>query len=109
MIRNDFDFISDEELDQLVEQFNNTFIKYFKDNNILEEYVSYYIAERINCNFLFREKMDDIIFSALNDLSQFCVIDCDYNKIKQILHEKYKLEITNDNPLNVLWYRPFIK
>ena len=39
MIRDDFDFISDEELDQLVEQFNNTFIKYFKDNNIFSVYI----------------------------------------------------------------------
>lgn len=102
MIRDDISQVTNEEFDKLVETFDNTFAKHFKDNNILEEYVSYYIAERIKHNFLFREQMDDIVFSALNDLSQFYVADCDYDKIKQLLETKYKLKITNENPLEII-------
>ena len=54
MIRDDFNCISDEELDKIAEGFNNALIKWFKNNHILENYVSYYIVERINCKFLFR-------------------------------------------------------
>ncbi len=47
--------------------------------------------------------MDDIVFSALNDLSQFYyVADCDYDKIKQLLETKYKLKTTNENPLEII-------
>ncbi len=102
MIRDDISQVTNEEFDKLVETFDNAFTKHFKDNNILEEYVSYYIAERIKHNFLFREQMDDIVFSALNDLSQFYVADCDYDKIKQLLETKYKLKITNENPLEII-------
>ena len=102
MIRDDISQVTNEEFDKLVETFDNAFAKHFKDNNILEEYVSYYIAERIKHNFLFREQMDDIVFSALNDLSQFYVADCDYDKIKQLLETKYKLKITNENPLEII-------
>ena len=102
MIRADINQVTNEEFDKLVETFDNAFTKHFKDNNILEEYVSYYIAERIKHNFLFREQMDDILFSALNDLSQFYVADCDYDKIKQLLETKYKLKITNENPLEII-------
>ena len=102
MIRDDINQVTNEEFDKLVETFDNAFTKHFKDNNILEEYVSYYIAERIKHNFLFREQMDDIVFSALNDLSQFYVTDCDYDKIKQLLATKYKLKITNENPLEII-------
>lgn len=102
MIRDDINQVTNEEFDKLVEAFDNAFTKHFKDNNILEEYVSYYIAERIKHNFLFREQMDDIVFSALNDLSQFYVADCDYDKIKQLLETKYKLKITNENPLEII-------
>ncbi len=102
MIRDDINQVTNEEFDKLVETFDNAFTKHFKDNNILEEYVSYYIAERIKHNFLFREQMDDIVFSALNDLSQFYVADCDYDKIKQLLENKYKLKITNENPLEII-------
>lgn len=102
MIRDDINQVTNEEFDKLVETFDNAFTKHFKDNNILEEYVSYYIAERIKHNFLFREQMDDIVFSALNDLSQFYVADCDFNKITQLLETKYKLKITNENPLEII-------
>lgn len=102
MIRDDINQVTNEEFDKLVETFDNAFTKHFKDNNILEEYVSYYIAERIKHNFLFGEQMDDIVFSALNDLSQFYVADCDYDKIKQLLETKYKLKITNENPLEII-------
>ena len=102
MIRDDINQVTNEEFDKLVETFDNAFTKHVKDNNILEEYVSYYIAERIKHNFLFREQMDDIVFSALNDLSQFYVADCDYDKIKQLLETKYKLKITNENPLEII-------
>lgn len=53
MIRDDISQVTNEEFDKLVETFDNAFTKHFKDNNILEEYVSYYIAERIKHNFLF--------------------------------------------------------
>ena len=102
MIRDDMNQVTNEEFDKLVETFDKAFTKHFKDNNILEEYVSYYIAERIKHNFLFREQMDDVVFSALNDLSQFYVADCDYDKIKQLLETKYKLKITNENPLEII-------
>ena len=102
MIRDDINQVTNEEFDKLVETFDNAFTKHFKDNNILEEYVSYYIAERIKHNFLFREQMDDIVFSALNDLSQFYVAGCDYDKIKQLLETKYKLKITNESPFEII-------
>lgn len=95
MIRDDINQVTNEEFDELVETFDNAFTKHFKDNNILEEYVSYYIAERIKHNFLFREQMNDIVFDALNDLSRFYVTDCNYNKIKQLLETKYKLKTNN--------------
>ena len=43
-----------------------------------------------------------LFFSALNDLSQFYVADCDYDKIKQLLETKYKLKITNEPPLEII-------
>ena len=102
MIRDDINQVTNEEFDKLVETFDNAFTKHFKDNNILEEYVSYYIAERIKHNFLFREQMDDIVFSALNDLSQFCIDDCDYQILNNILQEKYHLKIISEKPLDIV-------
>ena len=102
MIRDDFNCISDEELDKIAEGFNNALIKWFKNNHILENYVSYYIVERINCKFLFREKLDELVFSALNDLSQFCINDCDYQILNNILQEKYHLKIISEKPLDIV-------
>lgn len=103
MIRDDINQVTNEKFDKFVETFDNSFAKHFKDNNILEKYVSYYIAEIIKHNFLFREQMDDIVVSTLNDLSQFYyVADCDYDKIKQLLETKYKLKTTNENPLEII-------
>lgn len=102
MIRDDINQVTEEELNQLIKQFDNSFKKYFKDNQLLEKYVSYYISERIKSNSLFKQKLDDVILTALNELSQFNIDDCNYKIIKEILEKKYKLKIINNNPLEII-------
>lgn len=101
MIRTDLNTIKLEELDKLNNKFNVEFKNYIKNSELLENYISFYIAERINCKFLFSTDLNDIISSALDDLSQFKVSECDKEKIKIILKKKYNYIILKEKPLDI--------
>lgn len=101
MVRDDINEVNDEEFDKLIISFDTAFDKYFRDNQLVEKYVAFYIAERLKHNFLFRQTLVDIIRASLNDLAQLNEDDCNYDIMKRILKEQYSFEIVSDDPLNI--------
>lgn len=102
MVRDDINEVNDEEFDRLIISFDTAFDKYFKDNQLVEKYVAFYIAERLKHNFLFRQTLVDIIRASLNDLAQLNEDDCNYDAMKKILKEQYSFEIISDDPLEII-------
>ena len=101
MVRDDINEVDNEEFDKLIVSFDSAFDKFFKDNQLIEKYVAFYIAERLKHNFFFLFTLDDIVFASLNDLAQFNEDDCNYDIMKRILKEQYSFEIVSDDPLNI--------
>ncbi len=100
MVRDDLSEIKDQEYNKIITPVYNDIYKYIR-MNILSEYIGYYITRCYNGNALWRQSLDLIINSALNDLAQLEVEHCNKTEIKKILETEYKLKITNENPLQI--------
>ena len=100
MIRNNFD-VSDDEFHAIVEPFDKEIKKYIKEN-ILYDYLAFYLATGYNLDALWEGILVAHLNSAIDDL---CAIhfrnDFDYSLVNKILKEKYNLEIINDTPLEI--------
>lgn len=100
MIRSDFD-ISDEEFDKVSKPFVDEIKKYIRDN-IIYEYMAFYIATGYNKDALFKGTLSGVFNAALDDL---CELDfgssADIKKLKSILQEKYDLLLTSDTNLEI--------
>ena len=101
MFRNDFGKLSDDKFLEVVEPHNKAISEYIK-NNILYDFVAFYIAKGYELNALWEENLTVHVNSAIEHLSavefknQF-----DYAIFKFILEKKYSLVVTNEKPLKV--------
>lgn len=101
MIRYDLDEdVSDEDYEQKLEPCLDEIEQYIKDN-IVNDFVAMDIATFYKKDAMWAEPLDVIIKGALDDLAQVTIDYCNKEKIKQILAEKYKLKITNENPIDI--------
>lgn len=98
MIRNDMDAITDDKFDNVVLPCRDKIINYIK-NNILDEYVAYNIATYYKNDAIWNEPFELQIISALEDLAQLNVSDCNIQNIKNILKTKHHLNVISDDPI----------
>ena len=100
MIRTDLEDISEEEFEKVilpcVEEMHNYIV-----DNFLNETVAHHIATYFKGNAMLRQNLNQQLNSAVEDLAQFTAMDCDIEKIKEILEKEYKLKIKNDSPLDI--------
>lgn len=100
MIRSDFD-ISDEDFNKVCQPFMDEIKRYVKDN-IIYEYMAFYIAVGYQKDALFKGTLSGVFNAALDDL---CEIDfgssADIKKLKSILQDKYNLLLTSDTNLEI--------
>lgn len=101
MFRNDFGKLSDDEFLEVVEPHNKAISDYIK-NNVLYDFVAFYIAKGYELNALWEENLTVHVNSAIEHLSAIEFKNqYDYDILKFILEKKYSLVITNENPLKV--------
>ena len=100
MIRKDKKNISDEEFKKIIDPCIKVITKYIKEN-ILDEFIAFDIATHYKMNALWDEPFDNQIYSAIQDLSEMKLSDCNKDNVKRILKEKHKLEVTSENPLEI--------
>lgn len=100
MVRHDMDTISDDEFDKTIAESNKAIVKYIKDE-FLNEYIAYNLAICYKMDSMWSEKFDLLISSAIEDFYQITVVDCDKNKIKKLLEEKYKLKVIKEEPTEI--------
>lgn len=99
-MREDLDNIDDNEFEELFAELNKSIINYIK-SNFLCDYIAFYIAERVKHNALFTQSFENIVNSALYDLSQCTFEDCDEKKINKILNKKHDLIILNEENMEI--------
>ena len=100
MIRKDCSDIDEETFLNVVLPANKVIHKYVVDN-FLYDYVAFYLATYYRMDAMWECKMEQEVNSALCSLCNFESQKMNYKKIKNILKEKYKLEITNEKPLRI--------
>lgn len=91
--------ISDEEFEELIEPWSNACYRYLHDD-ILPEYVAFYLATGVQMKALFSNTYRIHINSAADVFN----IKYDYefvkSKVTNILSEKYHLRVISEDPLN---------
>lgn len=91
--------IMDEEFEELIEPFWDACYRYLH-NDILPEYIAFYLAEGVKLKALFSNTYRIHINSAADVFN----IKYDYefvkNKVTRILAEKYHLRVISEDPLN---------
>ncbi len=97
MIRTSMDDISDEEFDKIVFPFDEAITKYI--DNMVYDYMAYYIATGYKMSAIWNSSLKAHCNSSMDNISS--IDNFDYNKIKEILKEKYKLKIVNDEQLEI--------
>ena len=101
MFREDYD-ISDEEFESVTKYFDDDLDNWMDYDSIVNEFVAFYIASGIKHHALWKGALSGHINGAVETLSGYFLDKrCNVEKMKQILKEKYKLEVTNDNPLEL--------
>lgn len=100
MIRDDYYNVCNKESEKIIDSFEEKIKNHIKDN-ILSDYLTYYIAVCYDMNCLWRENIDALIESGLDSLSQLKFNDCDLEKIKLKLMKKYNLSIINLDPIDI--------
>ena len=91
---------ADEVFDDIVNPCNEYIINYIKEN-FLNEFIAFDIATCYNMNAMWDEPFETQINSAIEDLSQLRVSDCDKSKVISILESKYKLRVKNESPIDI--------
>ena len=100
MIRKECEDINEKIYKELVIPFNNCVEKYIKDN-IINEFVSFYIATAYKMDILTINDLLNIFSEATEALCQTIKDYCDKEIIKEILETKYKLRIINEYPITI--------
>lgn len=94
--RNEKD-ITDEEFLNIILPFENVLEEYFI-NNIIYEFVAFYLAKGYEMNSLWECPLQHQINSAIETLSGIKIKDkFNYNKLYKILKDKYSIKIINTN------------
>ena len=94
----DFDNMSDEEFAKMFEEFDNKMDKFLEQDDFFNRFVAYFIAEEYKQELLPNDSFEVIIRTAIDTLS---VIQTDKDKIKSYLKNKYNLEVTNEDNLEL--------
>jgi len=100
MIRNDMNDISDDDFENVVSPCNDMIMKFIKET-ILDEFVAFDLATYYKNNAMWDEPFELQIKSAIEDLAQLTVKDCNKENIKDILKNKYKLNVVNESPIDI--------
>ena len=100
MIRHDCSDIDEETFLNYVVPASDTVKKYVVDN-FLYDYVAFYLATYYKMDAMWECKMEQEVNSALCSLCNYENTELDYKKIKNILREKYQINITNEIPLEI--------
>ena len=101
MIRKDLNDITEESYLDIVIPFNKQIANFIVDS-FLNEFVAFYFYKGYNESAIWNEPVDDIINTACESFVNISKDDCDLKLIKEILKEKYKLEIINDEHLEII-------
>ena len=100
MIRHDCSDIDEETFLNYVVPASDTVKKYVIDN-FLYDYVAFYLATYYKMDAMWECKMEQEVNSALCSLCNYENTELDYEKIKNILREKYQINITNEITLEI--------
>ncbi len=100
MIRKESDDINKDLFEKVVIPFND-FIHNHISDNIINEYIAFYIASSYEMDALFESEMINVFGEAVDSLRQVSNMDFDTAVIKELLKEKYKLEIIKEIPLEI--------
>ena len=98
MIRKIDEKITEEEFESIILDFDNKIDNYIKEK-IITDYLAFYIATAYKENALWEGYINQLIGTALENLVNYINIIPDFNKIKEILKTKYKLELKGNNIL----------
>lgn len=101
MFRTDFNEISDDDFVKVVRPHDKEIDKYIRDN-ILYEFIAFYLARGYELNALWQGSLEAHANSAIESMSgiQFRS-NYDYKRLKKVLKDKYGYLIVNDNPLDL--------
>ncbi len=91
--------LTDEEYEEMTEDFNNELDKYIK--SMTEEYVAYYLYLGYKLSAIAENKLNTIAYSAADSLSGTVNRLYDLNEIKKILETKYKLRVVDDETTTI--------
>lgn len=100
MVRKENGDISDALYKEIFEPFNRYMGLYISEN-ILNEYVAYYVAKAYQTHALSKTNLKFIFSEACEALCQVTAEDCDKDVILQVLKDRHKLEIINENPIDI--------
>ena len=91
--------ISDEEFERIIKPFDDNYDEYI-ESYILPEVIAYYLANAFYRGAMWKASFVQHYNSAKDILN---IVNEDYQKVKtevvKLLHIKYALEITNEDPL----------
>lgn len=93
----DLNKLTDEEFDNIVGPFDNKITDYIK-NEIINEYVAYYISTAFEMDALWDESFRLSCSAAIESLAQLDEESCDIDRIKSILKNKYSIKVIQDKP-----------
>ena len=93
-------YVTDDEFDNIICPFDDCIREYVL-NNVLNQYIAFYIAEGYRKSAVWENDMDIIVATAIEMLCQYNKKDCDYSKIKELLKTEYDLEVINEEPVQV--------
>lgn len=93
----DLNKLTDEEFDNIVGPFDNKITDYIK-NEIINEYVAYYIYTAFEMDALWDESFRLSCSAAIESLAQLDEEYCDIDRIKSILKNKYSIKVIQDKP-----------
>lgn len=93
--------IFDDNFIKDVDFFESKIKEYIKEK-ILLDYIAYYIYNCYKMNLVTNENLNALLEASIDSLSQINVIDCNIEKIKNILINNYKLNVINDEPIKII-------
>lgn len=94
--------ITDEEFLNIILPFENVLEEYFI-NNIIYEFVAFYLAKRYEMSSLWECPLQHQINSAIETLAGIIIKDkFDNNKLHKILKDKYSIQIIDTNTSQII-------